>query len=105
MGRTVALSIVDRLRNGSSATLRTASMAAMGAACIASAGTGLRKGSAAAITMFPIIPDRHHFPGSGRDLTQTTGEIGLSGHWTKLLLHYLFIYKAKARLGWFLIPE
>jgi sulfide:quinone oxidoreductase len=55
--------------------------------------------------MYPIIPDRRRFPGSGRDLTQTTGEIGLSGHWTKLLLHYLFIYKAKARFGWFLIPE
>jgi sulfide:quinone oxidoreductase len=26
-------------------------------------------------------------------------------HWIKLLLHYLFIYKAKARPGWHLIPE
>jgi sulfide:quinone oxidoreductase len=105
MGRTVAFSIAERIRRGGEAPLRTASMAAMGAACIASAGTGLRKGSAAAITMYPIIPDRKRFPGSGRDLTQTSGEIGLSGHWTKLLLHYLFIYKAKARFGWFMIPE
>ncbi len=105
MGRTVAFSIAERIRRGGEAPLRTASMAAMGAACIASAGTGLRKGTAAAITMYPIIPDRKRFPGSGRDLTQTSGEIGLSGHWTKLLLHYLFIYKAKARFGWFMIPE
>jgi sulfide:quinone oxidoreductase len=105
MGRIVAQSIAGRIRHGDQAPLRTASMAKMGAACIASAGTGLRKGSAAAITMYPIIPDRQRFPGSGRDLKQTSGEIGLSGHWTKLLLHYLFIYKAKARFGWFLIPE
>jgi sulfide:quinone oxidoreductase len=55
--------------------------------------------------MYPIIPDRQRFPGSGRDLKQTSGEIGLSGHWTKLLLHYLFIYKAKAYPLWYLIPE
>jgi sulfide:quinone oxidoreductase len=105
MGRVVAQSIAGRIRHGDQTPLRTASMAKMGASCIASAGTGLRKGSAAAITMYPIIPDRQRFPGSGRDLKETSGEIGLSGHWTKLLLHYLFIYKAKARFGWFLIPE
>ena len=105
MGRIVAQSIAGRIRYGDQAPLRTASMAKMGAACSASAGTGLRKGSAAAINMYPIIPDRQRFPGTGRDLKQTSGEIGLSGHWTKLLLHYLFIYKAKARFGWFLIPE
>ena len=33
------------------------------------------------------------------------GELGLHGHWVKLMLHYLFIYKAKARPGWQLIPE
>ena len=33
------------------------------------------------------------------------GEIGLAGHWMKRMLHTLFIYKAKARPGWWLIPE
>jgi sulfide:quinone oxidoreductase len=80
-------------------------MASMGAACIASAGAGMRTGTAAAMTMYPIVPDRTRFPESGRSLKETTGEIGLGAHWTKLLLHYLFIYKAKARPGWFLIPE
>ena len=105
MGRIVAQSIADRISRGDGAPLHTASMASMGAACIASAGTGLRKGSAAAMTMYPIVPDHHRFPRSGRDLHQTSGEIGLGAHWTKLLLHYLFIYKAKARPGWYFIPE
>lgn len=105
MGRIVAQSIADRISHGADAKLHTASMASMGAACIASAGTGLRKGSAAAMTMYPIVPDFKRFPRSGRDLKETSGEIGLGAHWTKLLLHYLFIYKAKARLGWYFIPE
>jgi sulfide:quinone oxidoreductase len=105
MGRVVAESIADRIHRGETAPLHTASMASMGAACIASAGAGMRTGTAAAMTMYPIVPDRTRFPESGRSLKETTGEIGLGAHWTKLLLHYLFIYKAKARPGWFLIPE
>jgi sulfide:quinone oxidoreductase len=42
---------------------------------------------------------------TGRDLADTRGEIGLSGHWATLMLHYLFIHKAKGRLGWQLIWE
>jgi sulfide:quinone oxidoreductase len=105
MGRIVAQSIADRLLSKSDAPLHKASMANMGAACIASAGASLKNGSAAAMTMYPIVPDFKRFPESGRDLKETTGEIGLGAHWTKLLLHYLFIYKAKARPLWFLIPE
>lgn len=104
MGKTAAMTIVDRIAHGSGAAAHTASMAEMGAACVASAGAGMRTGSAAAMTMMPIVPDYERFA-SGRDLTGTTGEIGLSGHWVKLMLHYLFIYKAKARPGWHLIPE
>ena len=33
------------------------------------------------------------------------GEIGLAAHWIKHVLHHVFIYKAKARLGWALLPE
>jgi sulfide:quinone oxidoreductase len=105
MGRTVAHSIARRIKQGATAELGTASMATMGAACIASAGTGMREGSAASMTMYPIVPDRSAFPESGRDLKATSGEIGLAGHWTKLMLHYLFLYKAKARPFWYLIPE
>ncbi|MEZ5229941.1 MAG: hypothetical protein R2710_25735 [Acidimicrobiales bacterium] len=103
-GKTVAETIADRLDHPA-APARTASMANMGAACIASVGAGLRNGAAAAITMSPIVPDRTRFPGTGRNPAETFGEIGLAGHWMKRLLHTLFIYKAKARPGWWLIPE
>lgn len=105
MGKTAALTIFDRIKLGNSAEAHQASMATMGAACVASAGTGLTKGSAAAMTMYPIIPDFQEFPNGGRSLKDTFGEIGLAGHWVKYMLHVLFIYKAKARLFWHLIPE
>lgn len=105
MGRVVAQSIAGRIQRGQAAPLHTASMASLGAACIASTGVGLLTGTAAALTMYPIVPDFVRYPASGRSLKETTGEIGLGAHWTKLMLHYLFIYKAKGRPGWFLIPE
>ncbi|MEO6701688.1 MAG: FAD-dependent oxidoreductase [Jatrophihabitantaceae bacterium] len=105
MGRQVARSIADMIGKGAIEPTHTASMAAMGAACVASAGAGLRKGTAASMTMYPVVPDRDKFPEYGRSLSETTGEIGLAGHWVKQLLHYLFIYKAKGRPGWSFIPE
>ena len=105
MGRTVARTIADRIKNGAGVPAHSASMAAMGAACVASAGTGLRRGTAAAMTMFPVVPDYQTYPETGRNAEDTYGEIGLAAHWIKALLHHLFIYKAKARPGWFLIPE
>lgn len=105
MGRTAAETIADMIIRGAEKPTHSASMAHMGAACIASAGTGFRTGSAAAMTMYPVVPDFQAFPATGRDLKATTGEIGLAGHWLKTILHYLFIYKAKARPLWFLIPE
>ncbi|HEX2896299.1 MAG TPA: FAD/NAD(P)-binding oxidoreductase [Marmoricola sp.] len=104
MGKTVAQTIADRIKKGPSAPAHAASMAAMGAACVASAGAGMRSGSAASMTMLPVVPDFEKYP-TGRDLSGTTGELGLSGHWVKLMLHHLFLYKAKARFGWQFIPE
>ena len=105
MGREVAYSMADMIQKGAGAPTHLASMSSMGAACIASAGTGFRTGSAAAMTMYPVVPDFARYPGSGRSDTDTHGEIGLAAHWTKHLLHYLFIYKAKALPGWRFIPE
>lgn len=106
MGRTVAMTIADRIKSGDQTFAHTASMASMGAACVASTGPGLTSGTAAAMTMYPIVPDHQQYPATGgRSIKDTFGEIGLGAHWLKLLLHYLFIYKAKARLGWHLIPE
>ena len=80
-------------------------MARMGAACIASVGKGFFDGSAVSMTVYPIVPNHELFPETGRSLQYTSGEIGLAGHWIKHLLHHGFIYKAKAKPFWQLIPE
>ena len=104
IGKAVAHSIADMIR-GAKEPRHTASMAEMGAACVASAGANPFRGTAASITVFPIVPDFERYPEHGRDPRHTFGEIGLAGHWIKILLHHLFIYKAKMRALWFLIPE
>ena len=105
IGKAVAHSICDMIKNGADAPLHEASMAEMGAACVASAGKGFTDGTAAALTVYPVVPDFEKYPGLGRDLDYTFGEIGLAGHWIKHVLHHLFIYKAKLKPGWTLIPE
>ena len=81
-------------------------MGNMGAACIASSGYGILKGKGISITTYPIVPDYIKYPNSGgRDLNKTFGALGLAGHWVKLSLHYAFIYKAKMKPFWWLIPE
>jgi len=104
MGKAVAQSIANLIM-GKDKPLHTASMAKLGAACVASTGTGLFSGTAVSITVFPIVPDFKRFPEYGRDLNYTFGEIGLAGHWIKLFLHYAFIYKAKQNPFWYIIPE
>ena len=105
MGRAVAGSIVDMINGVSSTPTHAASMAELGAACVASAGANALMGSAVSMTMFPIVPNFKLYPETGRSLAYTTGEIGLAGHWIKKLLHYAFIYKAKALPFWWIIPE
>ncbi len=104
IGKTVAMSIRDMI-NGAEKPTHHASMAEMGAACVASAGKGLTDGTAAALTVYPVVPDFDKYPGIGRDLDYTFGEIGLAGHWIKHILHHMFIYKAQLKPGWTLIPE
>jgi sulfide:quinone oxidoreductase len=105
MGRAVALNVADMVLGRADAPTRTASMAELGAACVASAGAGWLSGTAAAMTIYPIIPDYRRWPGVGRDLDYTFGEIGSAGHWIKTILHHMFLYKARAKTGWWLIPE
>ena len=105
IGKAVAHSICDLITKGEGAALHDASMAEMGAACVASAGKGLFTGTAAAMTVYPVVPDFEKYPGTGRDTEYTFGEIGLAGHWIKHVLHYLFLHKAKLKAGWTLIPE
>ncbi len=105
MGRIVALGIVDMIKGKTDKPNWSASMARMGAACIASAGFNPFNGTAVSMTMYPIVPDYDRFPEHGRDLKYTSGEIGLAGHWIKHLLHFAFIYKGKANPFWKVVPE
>jgi len=105
IGKLVAHSICDMITKGSDAHLHEGSMSEMGAACVASAGKGIFSGTAAAMTVYPVVPDFEKYPGTGRDTDYTFGEIGLAGHWIKHILHYLFIWKAQLKPGWTLIPE
>jgi len=105
IGKAVAHSVCDLMLKGADAPLHKASMADMGAACVASTGKGVFDGTAAAMTVYPVVPDFDKYPGTGRDTDHTFGEIGLAGHWIKHILHHLFIWKAQLKPGWGLIPE
>jgi len=104
IAKAVVCTIVDRIK-GTGNSAHEAPMTKMGAACVASAGKNLFKGSAVSITMHPVAPDWDAYPETGRDLKGTSGEIGLAGHWMKTLLHVMFIYKAKGRPFWWIVPE
>lgn len=102
----VADNLIDTIKGKRSDLHHKGSMGNMGAACIASAGYGMTQGSGVSITTYPIVPDFNKYPEThGRKLGKTFGEIGLAGHWLKLALHYAFLYKAKMKPFWWLIPE
>ncbi len=102
----VADNIIESIKNGKITLKHKGSMGNMGAACIASAGYGLMKGSGVSITTYPIVPDYVKYKDTGgRDIKKTFGDVGLAGHWVKLALHYAFIYKAKMKPFWWMIPE
>lgn len=106
MGKMAALTIVDMIKRGTQARPHEAPMPELAAACIASTGSHLFRGSAATMTMSPVVPDYERFPDTaGRNMSETRGEMGLAGHWLKRMLHTAFIYKAKALPFWYLIPE
>lgn len=102
IGHAVANNIIDLLK-GKEAT-HHASMGEFGAACIASMGKSLTKGSAAAIVMHPVIPDYEKYE-YGRDTALTFGDMGLAGHWLKHILHHVFLWKMKGRPFWWVIPD
>ncbi|MCB0636218.1 MAG: NAD(P)/FAD-dependent oxidoreductase [Lewinella sp.] len=102
----VADNIIHTIQNGHEDLHHKGSMGNMGAACIASAGFGMTKGSAITITTYPIVPDYKKYPlTDGRDINKTFADMGLAGHWVKHLLHHAFLWKAKMRPFWWLIPE
>ncbi|REG82790.1 NAD(P)/FAD-dependent oxidoreductase [Algoriphagus antarcticus] len=102
----VADNIIDSVKHGKISLHHKGSMGNMGAACIASAGYGAFQGNGISMTTFPIVPDyKKYSKTGGRDIQKTFGDIGLAGHWVKLSLHYAFLYKAKMKPFWWLIPE
>ncbi len=105
IGRVVAANIAHRIKTGKDDNPHKASMAKMGAACIVSAGYGLIKGQAAVMTVKPIVQDWEKYPKWGRNIKDTVGVVGSAGHWMKLFMHYMFMYKAKAKALWWVIPE
>ena len=105
IGKIVAQNIIHSIKVGKIEHPHKASMAKMGAACIVSAGYGLRNGQAAVMTVNPIVQDWEKYPKWGRNINDTVGVVGTAGHWMKLFMHYMFLYKAKAKPFWWLIPE
>lgn len=105
MGKVTADNIIHWIKTKDATMVHEASMGKMGAACIVSAGYGMGKGTAATMTVNPVVPDWHKYPDWGRDTNTTMGEPGLAGHWLKWLMHYMFLYKAKGKPFWWLIPE
>ena len=105
IGRIVAANVAHRIKTGKEDHPHEASMAKMGAACIVSAGYGLIKGQAAVMTVNPIVQDWEKYPKWGRNIKDTVGVVGSAGHWMKLFMHYMFMYKAKAKALWWVIPE
>ncbi len=104
-GKIIAQNITEWIKSGQPKLKHRASMAKMGAACVISAGYGMSKGAAAALTVHPIVQDWDRFPDWGRNINNTVGEPGLAGHWMKLFMHYLFLHKAKGYPFWYLLPE
>lgn len=80
-------------------------MDTMGTACVVSAGYDMTKGSAATMTVSPVIPNWEKYPKYGRDVNGTVGEPELAIHWVNLFMHYIFLYKAKGKFLRWLIPE
>lgn len=103
MGRTVAQNIADQIEGRQPS--HHARMTEMPAACIASMGKSVWKGSAASIIMTPVARDFQKYPEFGRDLSLCDLDVGLAGAWTKRALHDAFLWKLQAKPGWQLIPE
>ena len=61
IGKAVARSITDMI-HGSAGPTHAASLSEMGAACVASAGANPFTGTAASITVYPIVPDYERYP-------------------------------------------
>ncbi len=104
MAHATALNVAEWILNGKPTFSHKASMAELASICVVSIGYGFR-GIAGSMSVYPTIPDFKKYPKFGRDIKYTIGEVGVAGHWFKWLMHYLFLWKAKAKPFWYLIPD
>jgi sulfide:quinone oxidoreductase len=104
MGHATAMNISEWILEGKPSFQHRASMAEIASICVVSIGYGLR-GVAGSMSVYPTVPDFEKYPDFGRDINYTIGEVGIAGHWFKWLMHHLFLYKAQAKPGWWLIPD
>jgi len=104
MAHATAMNIAEWILEGKPSFRHKASMAEIASICIVSIGYGFR-GIAGSMSVYPTIPDYKKYPDFGRNINYTIGEVGVAGHWFKYLMHHVFLYKAKAKPGWWLIPD
>ncbi len=104
MAHATALNLAEWIKTGNPTFKHKASMAEIASVCVVSIGYGLR-GVAGSMSVFPTIPDFKKYPDFGRDVRYTIGEVGTAGHWFKWLMHYVFLWKAKAKPFWWMIPD
>jgi sulfide:quinone oxidoreductase len=101
-GKAAALNIID-LIDGKKPS-KSASLAETAGICVASMHNNILKGNAIIVGIFPFVRDREKYPEYGRDLSLSALDIGVSGSWIKLWLHYAFLYKLRAKPFWQLLP-
>lgn len=101
-GHAAALNIIDLLEGKNPG--HSGSMAETPGLCVASMNKSALRGNAMVIGLYPMARNRAKYPQYGRDLDNSMIEIGLSGAWFKLFLHYAFMHKLQARPFWRLIP-
>ncbi len=104
MAHATALNVAEWILKGEPTFKHKASMADIASVCVVSVRYGLR-GLAGTMSVYPTIPDYKKYPDFGRDIRYTLGEIGAAGHWFKWVMHYAFLWKAKLKPFWYLIPD
>lgn len=107
IGKVVAENITGLVLGTHQTPHKHLSMAQMPAACVASLGKSIVRGSAMTMVLNPAVPDFGKYPreDGGRNLNQTFFDLGKGGAWLKRSLHTAFMYKFKGHPGWTLIPE
>lgn len=101
-GHAAALNVIDLIEGKKPS--HHASMAGTAGLCVASMDKSMLHGNAMIIGIYPVAKDRQKYGPYGRDLDNGMVDVGLSGAWFKMALHYAFMYKLQGFPLWQLIP-